>query len=50
MADGPRKLPKWQASANGVPNDATANAVPEKYFFARFFLFAFQVSGGKLPI
>lgn len=50
MADGPRKLPKWQASANGMPNHSTANLVPKNIFSCRFFLFAFQVWGGKLPI
>jgi len=37
MADFARKLPKWQAPANAVPNDATANIMPKEIFFAWIF-------------
>lgn len=45
MAGGPRKLPKWQASANGMPNDATANTVPNNIFFRQIFFICFSSFG-----
>jgi len=41
MAGGARKLPKWQAPANPVPNDATANGMPNKIFLDGFLFLDF---------
>lgn len=44
MADGGRRLPKWQPTANAVPNYAVANAMPQKkYYFEDFFYLLFKV-------
>jgi hypothetical protein len=37
MADFAQKLPKWQATANAIPNALAANAMPKKYFLSSIF-------------